>query len=570
MNEEKDFTVASLINSLVKDEWEAVEGYNSAIATLSDFEGEAVAGIIANLEDIRDEEYVHIGQLQSCLSTLTENPIEQIDDGAEEGLEKLELPEDSEDKLELEEPDEEPEELSESLLLENKVVTFNGKTYPNSGWCIILAGGASSGKSKQFDYLVPINGKKYDPDDIKVWKVDKSELAGDVLTFNTGEEYNLTELGIEPPYNLHNPEFSNFIHQATRLSRNKFKNNIYKSMAVASNKGLGKDANLPNIIFDVTASNLGDIEGVLDYVKPLGYKVALVYIFTPIELALKNLKKRFRTLRVGDFLSGHYNVLATLSKLKDREDLIESLDEIWAVLSIEVDFNDKKQVYDMVRAQNVFDLKDGNKLALDELKNESVRDFIEQDRIDIVNMINQYEREPDSDYFKMADYDEFNDKHKYVGKKPEVTEAVRVANAWDKYDDGEHTFTLYINDEKVDSSYDIQDLIEMGRDADGLAEIWVDDEPEDYAMWTNESLEKPKVNESAELPNSKLKEIICGMINKYDASEEEVFDEIQSTNPNITRKEVHNLYQMCCGKQASCDTEPTFDDYWSELESEGE
>ena len=99
-NKEKEYLISNMINTLIKDEWDAVEGYNSAIATLSDYDDED--NILSVLEDIRDEEYIHIGQLESCLSVLAGNPTEQIDDGSEEGFEQLELPEEDAE-LELDE-----------------------------------------------------------------------------------------------------------------------------------------------------------------------------------------------------------------------------------------------------------------------------------------------------------------------------------------------------------------------------------------------------------------------------------------------------------------------------------
>lgn len=99
-NKEKDFLISNIINSLIKDEWDAVSAYENAIATLIDYED--MEKIISVLEDIRDEEYVHIGQLQSCLSQISGNPSEQIDDGAEEGFEQLELPEEGEEEAEVE------------------------------------------------------------------------------------------------------------------------------------------------------------------------------------------------------------------------------------------------------------------------------------------------------------------------------------------------------------------------------------------------------------------------------------------------------------------------------------
>lgn len=89
--QELEFMLTNLINALVKDEWDAVEGYNGAIATLTDQAG--MENVISVLTDIRDEEYVHIGQLESCLSLLKGDPVKQIEDGNDEGFEQLELPE---------------------------------------------------------------------------------------------------------------------------------------------------------------------------------------------------------------------------------------------------------------------------------------------------------------------------------------------------------------------------------------------------------------------------------------------------------------------------------------------
>lgn len=51
-------------------------------------DGSDYSGIIANLEDIKNEELVHVGQLQKCLAEV--NPkAEAIDDGKEEASETI-------------------------------------------------------------------------------------------------------------------------------------------------------------------------------------------------------------------------------------------------------------------------------------------------------------------------------------------------------------------------------------------------------------------------------------------------------------------------------------------------
>ena len=119
MENEKEFMMTNLISTLIKDEWDAIEGYNGSIATLSDEAG--MEDIISILEDIRDEEYVHVGQLESCLSILSGDPTEHIEDGSEEGFEQLELPEEDDEEFEDEEIE---EELTEDWLTRAVIRVF--------------------------------------------------------------------------------------------------------------------------------------------------------------------------------------------------------------------------------------------------------------------------------------------------------------------------------------------------------------------------------------------------------------------------------------------------------------
>jgi len=87
-------TITSLISTLVKDEWEAIEGYNQAILTLQtigDYDR-----IIGTLNDIINEEYIHIGQLEKSIQMVVPSAenIEEGSDEAEEAAEQEELEED--------------------------------------------------------------------------------------------------------------------------------------------------------------------------------------------------------------------------------------------------------------------------------------------------------------------------------------------------------------------------------------------------------------------------------------------------------------------------------------------
>lgn len=89
----EDNGISTIINSLVIDEWEAVDGYQSAIATIEQFGGhEEVKDI---LKDILDEEMVHIGQLQEA-NKYVEPATNNIEAGQNEANEEA-----SEDEEEL-------------------------------------------------------------------------------------------------------------------------------------------------------------------------------------------------------------------------------------------------------------------------------------------------------------------------------------------------------------------------------------------------------------------------------------------------------------------------------------
>lgn len=87
-----DTGVAGELIALINDEWEAIEGYNNAIATLrataeqNPFYLEAVKV----LEEISAEENVHVGQLQEVLKHISPNAAE-ISKGTKEAKSQLGL-----------------------------------------------------------------------------------------------------------------------------------------------------------------------------------------------------------------------------------------------------------------------------------------------------------------------------------------------------------------------------------------------------------------------------------------------------------------------------------------------
>ena len=77
--------MSATINALIRDEWEAIDGYNSAIVTAKDA---GLDDIVQVLTHIQNEENKHVGELQECLKLLTPSA-EHIEVGAEEAEKEL-------------------------------------------------------------------------------------------------------------------------------------------------------------------------------------------------------------------------------------------------------------------------------------------------------------------------------------------------------------------------------------------------------------------------------------------------------------------------------------------------
>jgi hypothetical protein len=90
--EGSDTGVASELIALINDEWEAIQGYNNAIATLRAVitENPVYEDAIKVLEEIASEENTHVGQLQEVLKRISPNA-EEINKGTVEAKSQMGL-----------------------------------------------------------------------------------------------------------------------------------------------------------------------------------------------------------------------------------------------------------------------------------------------------------------------------------------------------------------------------------------------------------------------------------------------------------------------------------------------
>ena len=87
-----DTGVAQELIALINDEWEAIQGYNNAIATLraTADQNPFYEDAVKVLEEISAEENVHVGQLQEVLRRISPNTAD-IDKGKKEAKSQLGL-----------------------------------------------------------------------------------------------------------------------------------------------------------------------------------------------------------------------------------------------------------------------------------------------------------------------------------------------------------------------------------------------------------------------------------------------------------------------------------------------
>lgn len=198
------------------------------------------------------------------------------------------------------------------LLGENKIITFNGeKVYPNFGWCVILAGGSGSGKGFTLRNELPIDGKLFNVDAYKKLYVvgQKYGYINDPKDYDLKDDFDVSD--------LHNKIKGKRWKQIER-------NNFF-------NKGAKINGRLPNVIFDITAKNLNDIEEIINYAKPLGYKIMFIWTVTNRSVALFRNLTRSRVISQDIFHKIHNACNSFIpSFLKGSEnEIVNEIDVAW-------------------------------------------------------------------------------------------------------------------------------------------------------------------------------------------------------------------------------------------------
>lgn len=245
------------------------------------------------------------------------------------------------------------EEYTFQQLYENKYVTPGNEADPKFGWCIIMAGGPGCGKGWCIDNKLLVQGKHFDVDKFKQMYVKLQNSAADSAK----------------KLDLNNPEDTKNLHALIKGKNWKEKERQYMMDAASVQE------RLPNIIFDITSKNTGDIQSIVDFIRDNDklYKVALVWVATNRSVAMYNNfnPKRGRVVPESIFHEVHNSVNATMLNLITTYRTY-GIDEFWCIKnstnsieSMKFDKNDKPTG---VPANNVINISNASAGDIEEIK----------------------------------------------------------------------------------------------------------------------------------------------------------------------------------------------------------
>ena len=210
-------------------------------------------------------------------------------------------------------------------LIEDASIKFGGMAYPKSGWAIFTCGGPGSGKSYTIRNQFLIDAKILDSDILKELYVKLLEKIVNSPTTDLETRKRLLE-----PYGGKLPDMRNSkhvdeLHKYVTLEKRLFIKAL-KSFLKSSGK------RLQNFIIDTTGNNINGLILNAHMFKDLGYKVALVWIITNIDLARLRNKTRDRVVTEEYLEQVHNKILNTIPKII-REGSLDVLDELWIVFN---------------------------------------------------------------------------------------------------------------------------------------------------------------------------------------------------------------------------------------------
>ena len=304
---------------------------------------------------------------------------------------------------------------SRQRLTEDKIVKVGGEMYPKDGWALILMGGGGSGKGTVLNSLIPFEGKYMNVDDLKenprFWDIkhnfgteeepsvrsywDEVRRQGEIKGINVenvrqmgqkdyigaGKKFFAKEDEGRPAEvaNLGDSKALNLLHTTLKDKREDTGvqmglNKRLKDYTYATGNDIdfesGKPVRLPNIIFDITASEVKDLYDIVEALRDKHYKIAGVWVFSTFSGALANNKKRDRQVADSILANLHSGVIDSVRELF-LSGLIKQFSDFWIVDSNapESVFKDKQAYHDFQNCYRVPCTPDGLNVFMDKYLN---------------------------------------------------------------------------------------------------------------------------------------------------------------------------------------------------------
>lgn len=229
-------------------------------------------------------------------------------------------------------------------LMEHKQITFNSAN-PNYGQCVILAGGAGSGKGFISNRLL-LNARTIDVDKFKEQYIKMQEQGKlkeqDDYKYSMKNPDDVTKLHFKVKERNWKQKQREYFFHALEQNINidptvidNIKRNSMRGSAGSAGSTTGRTNKLPNVIWDMVCGEIEDIEAIIGLAKPMGYQITIVWVVCNKETARTGNEIRDRIVSNETIDKTHDGAYETLNGLLTGKypDVINNIDNIWIGLS---------------------------------------------------------------------------------------------------------------------------------------------------------------------------------------------------------------------------------------------
>lgn len=214
-------------------------------------------------------------------------------------------------------------------IIENKSVTFNGKSFPTTGQAVYMAGGPNSAKSTFINNQLLIDAKVMDVDNISRLYISMlRKIINDPTISNEIKEHYLFPFDGKVP-DFTDPNDVEIIHNYTTKDK-QFFNDYMRNILRNTNKVLH------NIVIDTTGINIDKTINTVALLKQLSYETTLVWVITDINTALYRNANRSRRVNINYLVDTHKRILNEFPAAISSG-AFKDFDHIWVAFSFNVD-----------------------------------------------------------------------------------------------------------------------------------------------------------------------------------------------------------------------------------------